>query len=141
MDHEFISFAFSIDCIVHEHAGCRDGPWLLSQNRTLAPLAMIDASSDSVTSKSNVYNFGYDGSSIITWCTWSSDTNIHVELGFTSTILITSVISSGRISHSTLTDSLGMFYVSNFTLEHSLSSSASTNFTFYQGEANYTKVL
>ena len=112
---------------------CRDGETLLSQNRTLAPLSMVEVSDDiSVGRATNVYNFGYDGDSIDTWCTDNNDLDLRLELGFTSPILITTMISSGTIIGSR------MFYVTNFTLEYSLSNTS--NYTYYTDENNNRKV-
>ena len=116
---------------------------LLSRNRTLAPLSMVTVSNDDIIGRSDtahdIYNFGYDGVSIYTWCTDTNDVDPYVEMGFSSPVLITAMLSSGRISHSTITNSLGMFYVSNFTLEYSPLNNSSL-LAFYRTESGDPKV-
>ena len=88
-----------------------------------------------IADAAKVYNFGVrdDDVTIDTWCTDNDDPDPYVELGFTSSVLITAMISGGRIGFTTVSLSLGTFYVTNFTLEysHSANTNYSSDWTFY----------
>ena len=118
---------------------------LLSQNRTLAPFELIQVSKElpGPIEATKVYNFG-ENARIDTWCTDNNDPDPHVELGFTSPVLITAMISGGRIGLTIFNSSLslGTFYVTNFTLEYSYSTNTndSSDWTFYTTKDLETKV-
>lgn len=56
--------------------------------------------------------------SITTWCTNDDDPDPYIDMQFTSPILVTMMISTGS-TFINPADSLGIYYISNFTLEHS----------------------
>lgn len=62
----------------------------------------------------SVYNFGNDAF-VDTWCTDSFDPRPQVQLGFTEPVLITVMISGGRIESNSVVGSAS--YVTQFTME------------------------
>ena len=106
--------------------GCGNGEVLLSNNRTLAPLDMIQASNSLeggediiVADATDVYSSGTS-----TWCTDNRDRDPYIDLQFTSPVLISRMLTRGYtwLRPATLsrpTCSLRRYYVTNFTLEHS----------------------
>ena len=100
-------------------SGCRNGEVVLSNNRTLAPLDMVQASNSLEGGEAeNVYSSGTS-----TWCTSSRDPNPYIDLQFTSPVLISRMLTRGftrlRIGSGTTTFSIKRYYVTNFTLEYS----------------------
>ena len=101
--------------------GCGNGEVNLSNNRTLAPLDMVQASKslDNIgASATRIYSSG------ATWCTDNNDPNPYIDLQFTSPVLISMMLSRGSIGTRLNTGiipscSLRMFHVTNFTLEYS----------------------
>ena len=121
---------FLLDC---EDTG---GERLISQNRSLAPLSLVEASGQvSSGPKEYVYNFAYAGSEESTWCLFETNPERYIVLGFTSPVLITALLSSGRSS------ALYVYYVTNFTLEYALTPGDSANFMYYLDESNSPKVM
>ena len=93
---------------------------LLSNNRTLAPLELVQASSSIEASATRIYD------SIFTWCTTDSDPDPYIDLQFTSPILISMMISTGTILiNQILRLRLEVYYITNFTLEYSPPDSSS----------------
>ena len=96
---------------------------LLSNNRALAPLDMIQASNSLeggfediiVADATDVYSSGTS-----TWCTDNRDPDPYIDLQFTSPVLISRMLTRGftrlRIA---VTCSIRRYYVTNFTLEYS----------------------
>ena len=92
--------------------GCEGGEILFSDNRTLAPVELVQASHDlDGREAKRIYDY------FETWCTDSDDSDPYIDMEFTEPILITMMISSGTILNSM--SRLRMFYVTNFTLEYS----------------------
>lgn len=117
---------------------CEDtgGERLISRNRSLAPLSLVEASGQvSTLPKENVYNFAHAGSGVSSWCVSENNPERYIVLGFTSPVLITALLSSGRSS------ALYVYYVTNFTLEYALTPGDSANFTYYLDESNSPKVM
>ena len=106
----------------------------LSLNRTLAPLQMVLASDDTISyAETDIYNFGFNNGYLETWCTTDNDPNPYIEMGLTSPVLITQILSSGR---TTPTES---YYVTNFTIEYSpLNDTAA--FNYYTTESGSIQV-
>ena len=69
--------------------------------------------SQQIIAVANVYNFGFGAQYIDTWCTTGSDPDPYVDLELTSPVLITKILLSGR------NNSLGSYFVTNFTLQYS----------------------
>ncbi len=92
---------------------------LLSNNRTLAPLDMIQASNsleDIITADAtDVYSSG-----TTTWCTDNRDNDPYIDLQFTSPVLISRMLTRGYTRlRVIITCSIRRYYVTNFTLEYS----------------------
>ena len=66
----------------------------------------------------SIYNFGFDRF-LDSWCTDTNDNEQRVALGFTESILITMLISSGRIESTTIPGFPSESYVTKFALEYS----------------------
>ena len=99
--------------------GCNGAEILLSANRSIAPFELVRVSKN-VTQPENldytrVYNFGYD-QFLDAWCSDNYDPMPEVELGFSTPVVITGIISGGRIESSTSEGSSS--YVSRFTLQY-----------------------
>lgn len=93
-------------------------------------------SSSSTTSytTTEIYNFGFVvGGYFDTWCTTDTDANPYIDMGLTSPVLITQILSSGR---TTPTES---FYVTNFTIEFS-PPNETTTLNYYTTESGTTQV-
>ena len=91
----------------------------MSRNRTLAPPELARASS-TLTRQNTPASKVYD--SVVTWCTNNTDMDPYIDMEFTSPVLITTMISSGSTIIQTSFNGLirlGVYYVTNFTLEHS----------------------
>ena len=100
------------------YAGCEGQVVLLSNDRTIAPFELVKVSKN-ITFLENldftsVYNFGSDAF-VDAWCTDSFDPRPEVELGFSEPVLITAMISGGRIESNSVAGSAS--YVTQFTLE------------------------
>lgn len=75
---------------------------------------MVRASRDIAGGRvTDVYNFGFGAKFIDTWCTFDTDADPYVDLELASPVLITKILLSGR------NNSLGSYFVTNFTLEYS----------------------
>ena len=108
---------------LHVAIGCGGREVLLSIDRTIAPFDLVSVSNN-VSEPPNldytaVYNFGYDAF-LDSWCTDNNDRNPVVELGFTEPLLITALISGGRIESNSIPGKRSESYVTEFTLEHSI---------------------
>ena len=87
---------------------------VLSNNRTLAPLDMVQTSESLEGGEAeNVYSSGTS-----TWCTDDRDPDPYIDLQFTSPVLISRMLTRGYTWLSPGC-SLLRYYVTNFTLEHS----------------------
>ena len=96
---------------------------VLSNNRTLAPLNMVQASNslergrDIITADAtDVYSSGTS-----TWCTDNGDPDPYIDLQFTSPVLISKMLTRGytRLRIAGLLCSIRLYYVTEFTLEYS----------------------
>lgn len=103
-------------------SGCGSGEVILSNNRTLAPPEMVQASNSLegggdiiVADATDVY-----GSGTSSWCTDNNDPDPYIDLQFTSPVLISRMLTRGftrlRI---VISCSIRRYYVTNFTLEYS----------------------
>ena len=82
----------------------------------------------------NVYNFGFGARyGIDMWCTTDSDPDPYVELELTSPVLITKILLSGR------NNSLGSYFVTNFTIEYSPPNNT-TALSYYTTDTGNIKV-
>ena len=108
--------------------GCGNGETLFSDDRTLAPPEMVQASRslESIGAMAaNVYSSG-----TATWCTDNNDPDPYVDLQFTSPVLITMMLTRGSTGLlSSCLFSRSRYYVTNFTLEYSpLDNSSELNY-------------
>ena len=106
--------------------GCGSGEVLLTDNRTLAPPDLVEASNslDNIgAGATNIYNIN----SGATWCTDNSDHDPYIDMQFTSPVLISTMLSRGStlLSINAFSCSLRMYHVTNFTLEYSLPDNSS----------------
>ena len=99
-------------------AGCSGEVVLLSNNRTIAPFELVEVSGNisflDTLGFTSVYNFGND-EFLDSWCTSNLDPKRQVLLGFTEPILITAMISGGRIESDSAPRSAS--YVTRFQME------------------------
>ena len=107
---------------------CGTNEQILSRNTELLPTSGISVSSRLVDAyaAADVINFGVNEFDV--WCASGDDNDPYVLLRFGSTVVITGLVSGGYTS--TITVNPAMRYVTNFTIEYSLSSYAD-DFTFY----------
>lgn len=95
---------------------------LVSNNRTLAPLELVQASNSLDRIQASATRI-YD--SILTWCTDNDDPDPYIDLQFTSPILISMMMSTGTILPDGRRPRLGVYYITTFTLEYSPPDSSS----------------
>ena len=81
----------------------------------------------------DVYNFGFGAKCIDTWCTSDRDPDPYIDLELTSPVLITKILLSGR------NNSLGSYFVTNFTLEYSPANDT-TVLSYYTTDTGSIKV-
>jgi hypothetical protein len=92
---------------------------VLSNNRSLAPLDMVQASNSLESIGADATNVYSSGTS--TWCTSNRDPDPYIDLQFTSPVLISRMLTRGftRLRIVGLTCSIRQYHVTNFTLEYS----------------------
>ena len=97
-------------------SGCGSGEVILSNNRTLAPPEMVQASNSLVGGDAtDVY-----GSGTSLWCTDNNDPDPYIDLQFISPVLISRMLTRGFTRLRIFTScSIRRYYVTNFTLEYS----------------------